>query len=157
MAQPPLLNRRARRARLTLAICAAFHKSLGPALPRNSANLAPRHLRLPWLTTSRTRYNSIALAALAIHQRHLIRNFNTHFPPSPLPVPLIYPPHHLHRYQRALLQELHRHLSLCRCFMSAHILLRRSFPQSYPVLRLVRLVLPARLPMPPKEVMIHVS
>ena len=158
MAKPPLPRRQARRARQTSAICAAFHKSHGPARPRNLANLAFRHLHPPWSTTSRTEYISIAPAALAIHQRHLIRNLNTHFPPSPLPVPLIYPPHHLHQYQQALLQELRRHLSPCRCFMSAHILLRRSFPQSCPVPRWVRLVLlPARLPMPRKEVMIHAS
>lgn len=157
MVQQLLLHRQARKARLTLAICAAFHKNLGPAPPRNLANLASRLLRLPWLTTSRTGYNSIALAALAIRQRHLIPNFNTRFPPSPPPVPLICPPHHLHPYQRVLLQELRRHRSQCRCFMSAHILLRRSFLQSCPVPRWVHLVLPARLPTPQKELMIHVS
>jgi hypothetical protein len=154
MAQSSHLHRQARKVRPTLAICAAFRKNHGPALLRNLANSASRHLLLPWRTASRTGYNSIVLVALAIHQRHPIRNFNTHFPLSPLPVPpLIYPLHHPRQYHRALLREHHHHVSLCRCFMSVRILLLRSFR---PSCLLPRWGHPARLPMPQREVMIHV-
>jgi len=83
---PPLQPKR-RTVRLTLVIYAASHTSHGPALPKNLASLAPRHLRLPWRTTFRRGYNSIVPAALATRPLHPSRNSSTHFPLSTLPVP----------------------------------------------------------------------
>lgn len=157
MAKSPLLPRQARKVLLTLAICVACRKSHGHAPPRNLANSASRHLLLLWRPISRTGYNSIVPVALAIRQRHPIRNFNTRFPLSPLPVhALIYPLLRPRQFHQALLQERHHHVPLCRCFMSAHTLLLRSFPQSCLLPRWVHLVPLARLPMPRKEVMTHV-
>lgn len=133
MVYPTSLHPQTRRFRLTLVTCEAFHISHGPARPRNSASLVPRRLRLPWRTTSKIGYNSIALAALVIHihQQRRIRNLNTHSPPSPLRVP---PPtfllHHHRPYHWVLLQQHHRRVPVSPCFMSAHIPLLQNFHQS---------------------------
>jgi hypothetical protein len=152
----PPLHPQARKARLTLAICEAFHTNRGPARPRSLASSAPRPPPPLFPAPSKTKYNNIVQAALAIHQR-VPCIINTRFLPSPLLVLLlIYPPHPLPQYLSVLHSERHHRALVYLCSTFAHILLPPSFHQNCLLPRSVHLVPRARLRTLPSELMIPV-